>query len=350
MPSFALLDASVIKPILLAAPLSEARLQAELETVGLPASLVEAPVGHVPLHAVEYFLERLTRRVGAGTFLFRCLDSEEGSGHASVANIPLPQGTTGLECAQALVAGFGSVFNVSAFRWEVCGPHFWILRKTGMTEWTDRWPTLQYNLRAMLSGMRQLFGEDTRPLALRLDRPPPECDRPEELRELPIVPGRGAVGLAFPVRKIALIGTGREFTTRDAVPADDEPTGNATAADLADCINRYLWTDPTSVTSGRLAQAFGMSERSYRRHLATLGTSHRQLLADARLEAAFQMLADPSARVTQIAYDLGYNDAAHFTRFFNQRVGLPPSEYRRVSVEPAPPLADPQPDRPISAI
>ncbi len=168
-------------------------MQAELEVAGLPSELVERPVGHVPLHAIECFLERLTYRVGSRTFLFQCLDNEESSGDATVATIPLPQGMTGLERAQALTAGFGSVFNLPAFSCEIDGPRFWILRKTGMTDWTNCWPTLQYNLRAMLSGMRQLFGEGMQPVALRIDRLPPERDRPEQLRGLPVVPGRGAV-------------------------------------------------------------------------------------------------------------------------------------------------------------
>jgi AraC-like DNA-binding protein len=311
---------------------------AELEAAGLPPSLIERSVGHVPLHAIEHFLERLTHRVGVGTFLFRCLDTEERSGHATVASIPLPQGMTGLERAQALTAGFDSVFNLSAFSCEIDGPRFWILRKTGMTDWTDYWPTLQYNMRAMLSGMRQLFGQEIQPVALRLDLPPAERDRPQELRGLPVVAGRGAAGLAFPFRNIAIVGAGAGFATRGALPPEGERSEEATAAELAACMVQYLETDPTAVTSSRLAKAFGMSERSYRRHLAVLGTSHRQLLDNARLETAFRMLADPTEKVTEIAYVLGYTDSAHFTRFFKQRVGLPPSEYRRPSTETSSPM------------
>jgi len=334
MPRFAMLASSVVGPILEVAPISEGHMLAELEATGLPPSLIERSVGYVPLHSVEHLLERLTRRVGVGTFLFRCLDAEESSGHATVASIPLPQGMTGLESAQALTAGFGSVFNLSAISCEIDGSRFWILRKTGMTEWTDYWPTLQYNLRAMLSGMRQLFGEGLQPVAMRLDRPPSEQDRPEELRGLPVVAGRGAAGLAFPFRKIAIVGAGAGFATRGAAPPEGERIEEATAAELADCMVQYLGTDSTAVTSIRLAKAFGMSERSYRRHLTVLGTSHRRLLANARLETAFRMLADYSVNVTEIAYELGYTDTAHFTRFFKQRVGLTPSDYRRASSVP----------------
>ncbi len=146
-------------------------------------------------------------------------------------------------------------------------------------------------------------------------------------------PGVGRWGLHSPFRRIVLVGAGAGFATRGGVPPEGKRTGEATASELGACMVQYLGTDATGVTSGRLARAFGMSERSYRRHLAVLDTSHRRLLENARLETAFRMLAEPAPNVTEIAYALGYADPAHFTRFFKQRVGLPPSEYRRASIE-----------------
>jgi AraC-like DNA-binding protein len=163
-----------------------------------------------------------------------------------------------------------------------------------------------------------------------LESPPPERDRPDELRDLPVVKGRGAVGLAFPFRKIVLSGTGLDFRKR-AEPAPRDAQASGTAADLLNCVSSYLVSNAPGASADRLAAAFGMSERTYRRNLASLGTSHRQLLENARLEKTFQMLSDQSVRITEIAYETGYSDPDHFIRFFKRRVGLPPNEYRRIN-------------------
>nr|WP_302479317.1 helix-turn-helix domain-containing protein [Ruegeria arenilitoris] len=61
-----------------------------------------------------------------------------------------------------------------------------------------------------------------------------------------------------------------------------------------------------------MARAFGMSVRTYRRHLKRLGLSHRQLVSDARLSKAEAMLADPSISITEISFELGYANSPAF--------------------------------------
>ncbi|WP_293807456.1 AraC family transcriptional regulator [uncultured Bosea sp.] len=61
---------------------------------------------------------------------------------------------------------------------------------------------------------------------------------------------------------------------------------------------------------------------------ATMGRSPKQLQLQRLFERAAERLATTSAPVSEIAYDLGYQNAASFNRQFKRRFGLTPSEFR----------------------
>ena len=48
-----------------------------------------------------------------------------------------------------------------------------------------------------------------------------------------------------------------------------------------------------------------------------------------RMESAFGRLSADATAITSLAGSLGFAEANHFTRFFRQNLGIPPSEYRR---------------------
>lgn len=49
-----------------------------------------------------------------------------------------------------------------------------------------------------------------------------------------------------------------------------------------------------------------------------------------RMEAAIDRLSHTQASLAEISLDLGFSAPSHFTRFFQQHLGVAPSEYRRV--------------------
>lgn len=77
------------------------------------------------------------------------------------------------------------------------------------------------------------------------------------------------------------------------------------------------------------AEMAGVSERTLQRRLHDAQVSYRMLLDQVRLEQALTMLRETNTHVTDIAYDLGFSDAAHFTRAFRRWTALSPREYRR---------------------
>jgi AraC-like DNA-binding protein len=57
------------------------------------------------------------------------------------------------------------------------------------------------------------------------------------------------------------------------------------------------------------------------------------------IESAIAKLSSGSRKIAEVSAELGFSAQSNFTRFFQQQVGIPPSEYRRAAVKPG---ADPQ--------
>ena len=104
----------------------------------------------------------------------------------------------------------------------------------------------------------------------------------------------------------------------------------ATPAETAAAVVKWLDT-PTECerpTAADVAQSLSLNLRTMQRHLAAWGVNFEELLDDLRLRKALIRLRDPGHSVTDVAFDLGYSDAAHFTRAFRRWTGGTPRQYR----------------------
>lgn len=84
---------------------------------------------------------------------------------------------------------------------------------------------------------------------------------------------------------------------------------------------------------GRIAAAHGISVRYLHKLFAEEGASLTEWLWSRRLErarAALESSAATGQSITQVAYDSGFKDPAHFSRAFRARFGVAPSALRRV--------------------
>jgi AraC-like DNA-binding protein len=101
---------------------------------------------------------------------------------------------------------------------------------------------------------------------------------------------------------------------------------NELSSALREIITLYLTEDDLSVEV--IAEIAGLSTRSLQRMMKKHGLSYNDLLNEARQNYALEKLTTPSIRISDIAYQLGYRDAAHFTRAFKRWTGMTPSRYR----------------------
>jgi AraC-like DNA-binding protein len=90
-----------------------------------------------------------------------------------------------------------------------------------------------------------------------------------------------------------------------------------------------------------IASKAGLSRsRFFEQFKACIGASPQQYLDWARMALATRMLADMDKSVADVALDLGFSAPSHFTRFFSQHMGVPPSDFKRAVITEGDPALD----------
>ena len=84
--------------------------------------------------------------------------------------------------------------------------------------------------------------------------------------------------------------------------------------------------DDPGLSGSSLAQSLGISQRYLQRLLQESGKSFTERVNELRLERAFALLAaaGDNRRVSDIAFEVGFSDLAHFYRLFKSRFGDTP--------------------------
>jgi AraC-like DNA-binding protein len=82
-------------------------------------------------------------------------------------------------------------------------------------------------------------------------------------------------------------------------------------------------------TLAELSHLLNQSVRTMDRHLAREGSRFLEISKRVRHEKACALLGCGEMTITQVAYHLGYKDAANFTRAFRREAGSSPSQYRQ---------------------
>mgnify|MGYP003524598421 CR=1 FL=1 len=80
---------------------------------------------------------------------------------------------------------------------------------------------------------------------------------------------------------------------------------------------------------GRTAIQLGMSPRSLQRHLAAMGTSYTDMVAEVRFDTACHLLLQSDESISEIALRLGYAGTSSFSRVFMRWTKIQPVTYRR---------------------
>jgi AraC-like DNA-binding protein len=79
----------------------------------------------------------------------------------------------------------------------------------------------------------------------------------------------------------------------------------------------------------RTAIQLGVSPRSLQRHLAGMGTSYSEMVAEVRLNTACHLLLESDESISEIALRLGYAGTSSFSRVFMRWTKTQPVIYRR---------------------
>jgi transcriptional regulator GlxA family with amidase domain len=82
-------------------------------------------------------------------------------------------------------------------------------------------------------------------------------------------------------------------------------------------------------TTDTLAQAAHLSRSAFAERFTTLiGVPPMRYLLNWRMQVAMQRLKETRLMIAQIAFEVGYESEAAFTRAFRRETGLPPAAWR----------------------
>jgi AraC-like DNA-binding protein len=141
---------------------------------------------------------------------------------------------------------------------------------------------------------------------------------------------------------LAMTGLPKAAETRDAVgrhlidlavlaasrPAIGESQSSCVVAARRAAILEYVAThyQEPDIAGSSLARSLGISQRYLQRLLEDTGKSFTEHVNEHRLSRAFELLATANGgrRVSDIAFEVGFSDLAHFYRLFRVRFGDTP--------------------------
>jgi AraC-like DNA-binding protein len=81
-----------------------------------------------------------------------------------------------------------------------------------------------------------------------------------------------------------------------------------------------------------LCEMSGIHLRTLQRRLKSIDCNFSSMVDRVRHQKAETLLFDPDIKVTDIAYELGYNDSAHFSRAFKRWTGISPKHFRHQAI------------------
>lgn len=111
--------------------------------------------------------------------------------------------------------------------------------------------------------------------------------------------------------------------------ADSLLSAMRAGSDMANTVRAWLLSAfPRQPTVAETAEHLGMSERSFRRHLGLLDTTHAELAQECQRLTAERLLAEGKLPLKQIAEALGFSSVHSFHRAFRRWSGLTPSDWR----------------------
>jgi AraC-like DNA-binding protein len=121
----------------------------------------------------------------------------------------------------------------------------------------------------------------------------------------------------------------RQFITRDHV-------NKGILEKLESLLNDYFTTDkPRTIgqpTVAYCAAQLNLSANYFGDLMKKeTGKSAQEFIQSKLIEVAKERIFDPTKSISEVAYELGFQYPQHFSRFFKQRVGIAPGEFRGVN-------------------
>jgi len=310
-------------------------VQPLLDRAGLPGTCLEHPETLVPTAALWRFRELAAKRTGLSNLTLQVM-----------VPLALPQlGRVGraLVCAPTLASAIRDFqrlarkeSSTTILELSSCGDgSVFFSNRFKLRGEEGEWHAELYVLSWMLKIVR-FFAPSWSPTEIScMASATPERLRAIESLATRALFGRRCSGFPLPASMLPLSPCSNE--TRGRRPVDDDllwavvPSDSAAGA-TAQLIRAYA--DDRWLTLQEASDLLGMSLRTLQRQLSAEGRTYSEILAQARLEVARDLLRGSDASLSDLASQLGYSSLTNFNRAFRGWAAVSPREFRAAGQAP----------------
>lgn len=185
----------------------------------------------------------------------------------------------------------------------------------------------------MLSFARLYLGHDWLPEWIEVNYPrDPDIQVIETLLQTPLRCGGRGLAFAFSEEDLAREHPDRRLAATQAMTLRDI-VSDVVMADAQEPARSFSAVVAVRLLEGKsdiegAAVMAGLGVRGLQRRLSTAGYTYKEILEYARRARALELLRETKVSVAEIAFSLGYEEHANFSRAFQRWMGCSPSAYR----------------------
>ena len=331
MANLELLKASVVSPIIVTLRSRGTDVRPHLAKARLPLAMAERQIGLVPWVAALNFLDVVAHYTGDPLFSANCILNAGGKRPNQVASVSLVRAPTIFEAIRTFVMHANAITTGATITSTVSDEWMWVLRRPNNPGNIDSWHAEQFVIATFVKAISSYLGQSWRPQKLKIR----QAMRPDSIpyqwsdADIETANPHTAIGI-----KLVDIVSATSFNSELAPPPDiSDQAGLEKAvtndpASVRSAVLHYIEHEATSLK--RVADAFGVSEKTFRRRLLALDLSYADMVDETRYKRSLQLLNATDLSITELALELGYRYPENFTRAFRNRVGVSPSEYRKM--------------------
>jgi len=332
MTQLGLLKAGIISPVIESLKSNGSNIAPIVAKARLPAHINEHQQGLIPWVSAIRFLEVVARYTGDPLFSANTLQSEDWEPANRVASLSLYDAPTTYESIRIFVERVNAITTGATLKTSVSGGWMWILRKPNHPGATESWQAEQFVIATMVKAISFIIGWDWQPKKLKIRVPDLPTAIPGQWKDAEIVTASShtAIGIRM-IDIISVTKSDNEYIEPPVHSQQIELMGSVQndPENLRSAVQHYIARETPSMTY--VAEAFGVSVRTFRRNLVTANISYREMVDKTRYRRSLKLINDTSIPIAEIAFSLGYEFPENFTRAFRKSAGVSPSEYRKMN-------------------
>jgi AraC-like DNA-binding protein len=324
------MNASLFLPIIGNLEQHGSPVERMLETAGLQVSAFSEPNSFVPRYAGGRFAEIAARYAGDASFSYTCVMEQKRIARGAISGLVLLPELSAIERLKTFIAQANKVTTTTAIWLEMGGENVWILRRDLRPMHRGTWQIELFAIALFERIISGIIGRKWLPRKLRICSNPENSEFPEAWYQTQITTGCEATAIAVPK---GLLFTELEVDKTLGQVSRQAPDPFAhfehnLVDNLGLLIMPYVHSKKAKIEL--VAEAFGMSLRSFQRRLTDFDLTYSKLLEEARFQTAIKSLHNSEINIEEIAHRIGYTHPENFTRAFRRRFGMSPSKYRRM--------------------